>query len=156
MGSSSLCENAEVTKGSSAREVDGLLDGLLGVTRVVEHALAVVAARHDLTPQQVGLLRMLGGPVSMRELAEDRCCDPSNVTGLVDRAERLGLVARTPNPRDRRVRMLELTEEGRRMRARVTRELALEVRSALGITDEGKGNEVARLLMSLGGAAGRC
>ena len=156
MGSSSFCETVVMAKGSSTGEVDGLLDGLLGVTRVVEHALAVVAARHELTPQQVGLLRMLGEPVSMRELAEDRSCDPSNVTGLVDRAERLGLVARTPNPRDRRVRMLELTEDGRRMRARVTRELASEVRSALGITDESQGDEVARLLRSLGGPARRC
>jgi DNA-binding MarR family transcriptional regulator len=117
--------------------------------------MAVVAARHELTPQQVGLLRMLGEPVSMRELAEGRSCDPSNVTGLVDRAERLGLVARTPNPRDRRVRMLELTEEGRRVRALVTRELAVEVRVALGITADDDGNELARLLLSLGGAARR-
>jgi len=134
---------------------DGLLDGLLRVTLAVDHAVAVVAARHELTPQQVGLLRMLGEPVSMRELAEDRSCDPSNVTGLVDRAERLGLVARTPNPRDRRVRMLELTEEGRSMRASVTRELAVEVRVALGITDDRHGDELERLLSSLGGVARR-
>lgn len=143
-----------MTKASSTGEVDGLLDGLLGVTQVVQHAVAVVAARHELTPQQVGLLRMLGEPVSMRELAEDRSCDPSNITGLVDRAERLGLVTRSPNPRDRRVRMLELTEEGRRMRARLTRELAVEVRAALGITDDD--NEMTRLLLSLGRAARRC
>ena len=143
-----------MTKASSTGEVDGLLDGLLGVTQVVQHAVVVVAARHELTPQQVGLLRMLGEPVSMRELAEDRSCDPSNITGLVDRAERLGLVTRSPNPRDRRVRMLELTEEGRRMRARLTRELAVEVRAALGITDDD--NEMTRLLLSLGRAARRC
>jgi len=143
-----------VTGGVSTEEMDGLLDGLLGVTQAVQHAVAAVAARHELTSQQVGLLRMLEEPVSMREFAEDRSCDPSNVTGLVDRAERLGLVARTSNPRDRRVRMLELTEEGRRMRAQVTRELAVEVRAALGITDDDA--KVARLLRSLGPGARRC
>ena len=54
---------------------------------------------YGLTPQQVGLLRMLDEPTSMRAFAEDMSCDPSNVTGLVDRAERLGLVERVPDPR---------------------------------------------------------
>ena len=61
------------------------MDGLLEVTHKVQHAVSVVAARHDLTPQQVALLRMLDKPVSMRTFAEDMACDPSNVTGLVDR-----------------------------------------------------------------------
>lgn len=97
---------------------------LLDVTNRVNHVVAAVAGRHDLTPQQFGLLRLLDGPISMRAFAEDLSCDPSNVTGLVDRAERLGLVRRVPDSNDRRVRMLTLTPKGRRLREHVTSDLA--------------------------------
>jgi DNA-binding MarR family transcriptional regulator len=39
-------------------------------------------------------------------------CDNSNVTGIVDRLEALGLVERKPAARDRRVKAVALTEEG--------------------------------------------
>ncbi len=128
--------------------IDDLVDGLLEVTQRVQHVVSVVAVRHDLTPQQIGLLRMLDEPMSMRAFAEDLSCDPSNVTGLVDRAERLGLVQRVPDPHDRRIRMLTLTPKGRRSRDRVNRDLASELGDALGLTPATSGR-VARLLGSV-------
>ncbi len=115
-------------------DTDDLIDGLLEVTRRVQHVVSAVAVRHDLTAQQVGLLRMLDRPVSMRAFAEDLSCDPSNVTGLVDRAERLGLVQRVSDPRDRRVRMLTLTPKGRWIRDRVNRDIAQGVHEVLDLT----------------------
>jgi DNA-binding MarR family transcriptional regulator len=117
----------------SRRELDEVVDGLLEVTRRTHEVLAAVAARHDLTPQQVGLLRLLDEPVSMRAFAEELACDPSNVTGLVDRAERLGLVDRVPDPGDRRIRMLTLTAEGRRLREQINGEVAGDLAAALGL-----------------------
>jgi DNA-binding MarR family transcriptional regulator len=116
--------------------LDEIVDGLLEVTKRTHHVLSSVAARHDLTAQQVGLLRLLDEPVSMRAFAEELACDPSNVTGLVDRAERLGLVERMSDPGDRRVRMLTLTPKGRRLRDRINRDVAQELAKALGIKDE--------------------
>jgi len=117
----------------SRRELDEVVDGLLEVTRRTHEVLAAVAARHDLTTQQVGLLRLLDEPVSMRAFAEELACDPSNVTGLVDRAERLGLVDRVPDPGDRRIRMLTLTPEGRRLREQINGEVAGDLAAALGL-----------------------
>ena len=107
---------------------------LLDVTNRVNHVVATVAGRHDLTPQQFGLLRLLDGPISMQAFAKDLSCDPSNVTGLVDRAERLGLVRRVPDPNDRRVRMLTLTAKGRRVRDRVTGDLASDLEDVWELT----------------------
>ncbi len=107
---------------------------LLDLTNRVNHVVAAVAGRHDLTPQQFGLLRLLDGPISMRAFADDLSCDPSNVTGLVDRAERVGLVRRVPDPNDRRVRMLTLTAKGRRLRDRVTSDLASDLEEVWGLT----------------------
>ncbi|HEY5024063.1 MAG TPA: MarR family transcriptional regulator [Acidimicrobiales bacterium] len=132
---------------SGRQELDEVVDGLLDVTRRTHEVLAAVAARHDLTVQQVGLLRVLDQPVSMRAFAEELSCDPSNVTGLVDRVERLGLVDRIPDPDDRRIRMLTLTTKGRRLRQKINGEVARDLASALGIEAE----DHARLLRLLAG-----
>jgi DNA-binding MarR family transcriptional regulator len=52
----------------------------------------------------------------MTELAATLACDNSNVTGLVDRLEARGLVARRPAPEDRRVKHVVLTSAGMRVR----------------------------------------
>jgi DNA-binding MarR family transcriptional regulator len=51
----------------------------------------------------------------MRRLAQKLKCEPSNVTGIVDRLEARGLVERRPDPSDRRVKLAAATEEGRRV-----------------------------------------
>ena len=100
-----------------------LLDRFFGVVRAVHVRVEQVAQRHDLTAPQAMLLRRLDHPVPMRALAESMSCDPSNITGLIDRIERLGFVERTVDPSDRRVRLLALTASGRRVRNRLEREL---------------------------------
>jgi len=80
-----------------------------------------VAAELELSPAQVQLLRLLepGRPVVMGRLAAALCCDASNVTGLVDRLEARGLIARETSASDRRVKVVGLTAEGARIRARL-------------------------------------
>jgi len=79
----------------------------------------------DLAPQQAVALRILGGgPVPMGELAKHLMCDSSNVTGITDRLEERGLVRREPGERDRRVKMLVLTDEGEKVRRVITKRLA--------------------------------
>jgi DNA-binding MarR family transcriptional regulator len=118
------------------RELDEVVDALLEMARQTHEVVLAVAARHDLTGQQVGLLRLLDTPVSMRAFAEELSCDPSNVTGLVDRVERLGLVDRVPDPDDRRIRMLTLTSKGRRLRDEINGEVARDLADALGLLPE--------------------
>jgi DNA-binding MarR family transcriptional regulator len=79
----------------------------------------------DLAPQQAIALRILGGgPRPMGELAKFLACDSSNVTGITDRLEERGLVQRTSAEGDRRVKLLVLTDEGERVRRRLTELLA--------------------------------
>jgi len=129
-------------------ELDHVIDGLLEMTRRTHEVVAAVATRHDLTAQQVWLLRLVDEPVSMRAFAEELACDPSNVTGLVDRVERLGLVDRIPDPDDRRIRMLTLTAKGRRLRQRINGEVARDLAAALGLRP-GDYGKVLRLLAGL-------
>jgi len=74
------------------------------------------AAEHALTGAQARLLSLLSlEPLPMRRLAQQLKCEPSNVTGIVDRLEARGLVERRPDPADRRVKLAAPTEEGRRI-----------------------------------------
>jgi DNA-binding MarR family transcriptional regulator len=81
--------------------------------------LPPLAADLELSPAQCHLLHLIepGRPVPMGRLAETLACDASNVTGLVDRLESRGLVCRHPSADDRRVKVLDLTPSGARLRA---------------------------------------
>lgn len=76
-----------------------------------EHA----ASQHSLTGAQARVLGLLAAqPLPMRQIAQRLKCEPSNITGIVDRLESRGLVERQPDPADRRVKLAAPTEEGRR------------------------------------------
>jgi DNA-binding MarR family transcriptional regulator len=76
-----------------------------------------VCREFELFPPQVMVLRALEEPKPMREVARFLACDNSNLTGIIDRLEERDLVRRTADPKDRRVKLLVLTDEGQRMRA---------------------------------------
>jgi len=82
-------------------------------------------AELDLSPVQCHVLHLIepGRPLPMGRLAETLSCDASNVTGLVDRLESRGLVRRQHSPEDRRVKVLQLTATGTRLRAQLLRQM---------------------------------
>jgi len=78
-----------------------------------------------LSPVQCHLLHLIepDEPLPMRRLAEVLQCDASNVTGLIDRLEQRGIVERRPSPADRRVKVVQLTPTGSRLRAQLLRRM---------------------------------
>ncbi|WP_329211347.1 MarR family transcriptional regulator [Streptomyces sp. NBC_00683] len=73
------------------------------------------AATHALTGAQARVLGLLSlQPMPMRRIAQKLKCEPSNITGIVDRLELRGLVERRPDPSDRRVKLAAPTEDGMR------------------------------------------
>jgi len=76
------------------------------------------ANEFGLSAAQAKVLMSLqpGEEVPMRVLAERVGSDPSNLTGLVDKLETRGALRRSPDPGDRRVKTLRLTEDGRQLR----------------------------------------
>jgi DNA-binding MarR family transcriptional regulator len=85
-------------------------------------------AQAGTTPARARLLMALecSGSCKMRELGGQLGVTPRNVTKLVDGLEAEGLVRREGHPRDRRVTLVHLTEEG----ARVCRESTQANRAA--------------------------
>ena len=81
-------------------------------------------ARRRLTPNDSRALFSLdpGSGRSMRSLADEWQCDPSNATFIVDRLERLGLASRQPLAHDKRVKLVVLTRKGERTRTELLEE----------------------------------
>ena len=80
----------------------------------------------DLSPAQCHVLHLIepGRPLPMRRLADTLSCDASNITGLIDRLESRGLVERQTSATDRRVKALQLTATGKRVRADLVGQMA--------------------------------
>ncbi|MFD3503010.1 MarR family winged helix-turn-helix transcriptional regulator [Streptomyces sp. NPDC058676] len=95
------------------------------------------AAGHALTGAQARLLSLLSlEPLPMRKLAQKLKCEPSNVTGIVDRLESRGLVERRPDPADRRVKVAAATEEGRRVGRELREGLRFAREPLAGLSEE--------------------
>jgi DNA-binding MarR family transcriptional regulator len=80
-----------------------------------------VAQEFEMSPQQLKMMQTLapGVELPMSAIAEELHCDNSNVTGIVDRLEERGLIERRPDPADRRVKRIAITDEGAQLRERM-------------------------------------
>jgi DNA-binding MarR family transcriptional regulator len=105
----------------AGREAWSLLFRLMMAERV---RFPAIAAEFGLSPAQAHLLWELspGVPTPMSALAGTMACDASNITGLVDRLEAQGFVARGTG-RDRRVKTISTTTAGEDVRRRLIERL---------------------------------
>ena len=118
------------------------------VTREVVELIGTVVARyheeyeqaaagHSLTGAQARVLALLARePTPMRKVARQLKCEPSNVTGIVDRLESRGLAVRRPDPADRRVKLAAATEEGIDMADRLGAALDFAREPLAGLTPD--------------------
>jgi DNA-binding MarR family transcriptional regulator len=81
-------------------------------------------ARRGLTPNDSRALFSLDARTgrSMRALADEWQCDPSNATWIVDRLEKLALARRQIVQHDRRIKLVVLTRKGQKARAELLAE----------------------------------
>jgi len=90
---------------------------LLGVTRAAEAELRDFLRKgHGTTLPRFDVMAALhrrSEPVTMGELSRYLLVSNGNATAVVDRLEAEGLVARLPDPADRRTVRVALTETGR-------------------------------------------
>jgi DNA-binding MarR family transcriptional regulator len=100
-----------------AAEAWGLIADVMHANRPKFMALC---REFDLFPPQMLVLKSLDEPKPMGEVASWLACDTSNLTGIIDRLEQRELVKRTPDPKDRRVKLLVLTKEGRRLHKEIS------------------------------------
>ena len=75
-------------------------------------------------------------PLPMSALAGALQCDNSNVTGIADRLEAMGLIERRAAEHDRRVKTLVITELGKQVRDQVERRMSVPPPPLAGLSEE--------------------
>jgi DNA-binding MarR family transcriptional regulator len=105
---------------STARVTDELVDALAQTSFLVMEVLTRTGAAHDLSLTQLRVLGVLRDRrLRMAELAGYLGLEKSTISGLVDRAEQRGLLARARSADDGRAVEVFMTAEGRRLAQRV-------------------------------------
>jgi DNA-binding MarR family transcriptional regulator len=109
------------------------VDGLVQLSFLIYRTVERRAAEHDLSIIQTRLLGVLRDRTpTINELATLLTLDKSSVSGLVDRAERRGLVERAPSPTDGRAVLVSLTDEGRALVAGAAGQVEADIAALLG------------------------
>ena len=125
----------------------------VSLTRGLVHLMLAMSATYTrvsrelgLTAQQAELLCVAQRRASIGEIADVMACDRSNVSRLLDRIARRGLVARRDAESDGRLTVVELSEDGQELVDRFTGRLGSEVRSLLADWPAAEQRELGREL----------
>jgi DNA-binding MarR family transcriptional regulator len=101
---------------SQPPDPDDLVDALAQAAFATMAVLSKVSADNDLSLTQLRVLAILRDRrLTMRALADYLGLEKSTMTGLVDRAQKRGLLQRAPNDRDGRAVDVFLTPAGTMM-----------------------------------------
>jgi DNA-binding MarR family transcriptional regulator len=114
------------TRRTASADADELAEFATALYQLVETLRGEhdeAAASAGLTAPQAMILMLLAEPTSMRQFAERMGCDASNITGIVDRLEAKGLVVRSVDAADRRVKRIARTKAGDAAVTRFQKEL---------------------------------
>ncbi|MBA2427064.1 MAG: MarR family transcriptional regulator [Actinobacteria bacterium] len=125
---------------------------LLRTQGLVTAELARRFRRHGLTGPGFNVLMILEGarqPLSPYEIGERRLVTRGTVTGLLDTLEKQGLVRRIPHPDDRRMLLIELTDEALSLLEQVCDELFPAQAEMMSVLPERDKESFVRLLGKL-------
>ena len=124
---------------------------------LVERVMQPYFARFGISGSQWGVLRALqrakrDGRAGLRltDLGERLIIRPPSVTGVIDRLERMALVAREPDPGDMRAKIVSLTKKGTRVVEEVLAVHQTQIDTVLGGLTADEQGELQRLLSVLG------
>lgn len=134
------------------------LDAYLKLLRASRAVVAFIEQKlgHDgLTATQLGVLEALLhlGPLTQRDLGRKVLTSAGNMTDVIDKLERRGLVERTRKPGDRRAVQVELTGVGRDTTAALFPRHAADIAQAMQGLSREELRTLASLLRKLGTAA---
>ena len=104
---------------------------------------------YGLTPSQYNVLRILRGagkPLPILEVADRMVAAVPGITGLIDRLEGMGLLARERSTEDRRVVFVAITARGLDLLARLDEPVAALHRRLIGHLSPDELRELSRLL----------
>lgn len=129
-------------------EEAALLD-LVRTCDLLSRRPAQVLKQEDLSPTQYNVLRILRGALdglACGEIANRMITRDPDITRLLDRLEKRGLISRCRETKDRRTVMARITAEGLKLLARLDEPIQAAHRKQLGHLGRERLRELAELL----------
>jgi DNA-binding MarR family transcriptional regulator len=130
----------------------GIVGRVSRLAREIEARLEPVYREHGLEPgwhDVLATLRRSGGTLRPTDLTNASMLTSSGTTKRLDKLEAAGLIAREPDPKDRRGTLIALTAEGRRLIDALTPAHLDNERRILGGLSEPEQARLADLLRKL-------
>lgn len=115
-----------------------------------------------LTDVQFNLMMLLqhqtgpGEGLAQSQLSEMMLVNRANITSLIDRMEKAGLVARTSSPSDRRYNIIVLTPYGKKLLSRIEPLYAKEVKRIMDVLLEDNQKRLITLLEKIRSNISEC
>ncbi|WP_031161322.1 MarR family winged helix-turn-helix transcriptional regulator [Streptosporangium roseum] len=126
---------------------DDVVDALVRTTFEVAGVLTRIGGEHDLSLTQLRVLGILRDRrARITELAAYLGLDKSTMSGLIDRAQRRGLLTRGKNPDDGRVVDVYMTPAGLELAKRVEDEVRRALAPMTGRLDPDQLDQLVKLL----------
>src|ERR1700741_893663 len=127
-------------------------EAILNIARTADRfgiCFARLFREYGLTPSQYNVLRILRGegkPLPILEVADRMLAAVPGITGLIDRLEGMGLLARERSTEDRRVVFAAITPKGLDLLARLAEPEAALHKRLIGHLSPAELRELSRLL----------
>ncbi len=150
----SLKDELHLRKGFSVAEHEAILNIYYTASMIKKRATQFFAA-HGVTDVQFNMMLLLfhqsppRGGLSQVELSEMMLVNRANITSLVDRMEKAGLVRRKADPDDRRSNIVMLSAKGRRILQKVDKEYIAEVKSIMSSLKQSDVRKLTSMLEKL-------
>jgi len=122
---------------------------LLRTTDILSRALVTVLKTEDVSPNQYNVLRILRGApdgLPCGEIASRMITRDPDITRLLDRLEKRGLISRCRETKDRRMVMARITPQGFKLLARLDKPVEETHRKQLGHLGRERLRALAELL----------
>ncbi len=135
----------------SSERLQDLVYAISDIQRLVTRMMIKETLRENLTLQQSAVLRILlnGGPMQMNRLSRELLTTAANVTSLIDRMEKKGLVERAVDRGDRRKIAVQLTPDGKKIFETAAKRYRDHVEDTLDVFTATERRELLRLLEKL-------
>ncbi len=140
-----------MTRTAFKEDLDRIVEGIIYLVTESRRLSKDEASQYGVTPTQLSVLKLLHeiGDLSLGTLSREIRAHNSTVTGIVDRMEAAGLVERARSEEDRRVWIIRLTTQGRRVAERAKVSPWETLRGALAELPSGDQERLTTILKKL-------
>jgi DNA-binding MarR family transcriptional regulator len=138
-------------RGKAGRAEEAAFLDVIRTADILSRGLIVVLKSEDLSPTQYNVLRILrGAPEGLPcgEIASRMITRDPDITRLLDRMEKRGLISRCRETKDRRMVMARITPEGLKVLARLDEPVQSAHRRQLGHLGRERLRELGDLLLA--------